>query len=513
MTKICYFFFLISFLSQTAFSQQVQGTCGVSAYDAILIKQRMLENREEWKNKMLQRNGAPVYIPVSYWLTATDNGAGRIQYKNVIDNLCCMNKLYSEFGISFYLKGMFNVNNSYIYDDPSSTLGAAYINQIMLGNKNAVNIFVTNVANAGEPGVLAYYNPQGDYIVCSDEKLNGSCSTLAHEMGHFFSLPHTFHGWEDTDYNAVTTMCTKTTPLTVYYRNTNILVEFVDRNKPGTVTGKNHCGQSADGFCDTPADYRLGFGWAGCNYTACAKDPDNVKLDPSEINLMGYFLDCLTEFTQEQKDAITKDMLSSKRNYLRAVNYTPKFNITDEVVHKTPTMGSPAVGYDTIKFDWEDVPNADYYIFDLALNTGFNLQPISYILKHSDTTLTTLKKNTTYFWRVTAYNTNSFCVVPKIISFRSPAWTVSNENIEDENISSYISQPNENELYLNIDNLQAKFITLEILNSNGQLLKSKNLQLNIGENKIQLDQQIAGLYFYRIINENRKMNTGKFIKL
>lgn len=513
MKKICYFLFLFIFLSKNSWSQQLQGTCGCNYNDNKLIKQRMLENREEWKGKMLIRGGGPVYIPITYWMIANDNGVGRIPYKNVIDHLCCMNKVYSEFGIIFYLKGVFNRNNSYIYDDPSSLLGEAYINQIMLSNKNAVNIFVANIARASDPNVLAFYSPQGDYIVTNKLYVNSDCSTIAHEIGHFFSLAHTFFGWEGTIYNDLTMTCTKPTPTVIPL--SGALVEYVDRNKPGTLPNKMNCEQAADGFCDTRADYNLGYGFMGpgCQYSGCAKDPDNVLLDPDENNFMGYFLNCIKGFSQEQKDAITKDMLSNKRNYLRAVNYTPKPEVSNQVVYITPTASSPALGYDTIKFDWEDVPNAEFYIFDLAQNNGFTLFPVSYILKHSDTTLTTLKKSTNYYWRVTAYNTNSFCEVQKIITFRSPAWTVASENIEDNSITSYVSLNSDNELTLNIENVQSKLITLEILNSNGQVLKSQKRLLSNGENKIELDQSVPGLYFYRIIGDNRKINTGKYIKL
>lgn len=81
----------------------------------------------------------------------------------------------------------------------------------------------------------------------------------------------------------------------------------MDRAKPGT-NGKLHCNQSADGFCDTPADYNLGFGFQGpgCVYTGCAKDPDNVKLDPNEANLMSYFWIVLKTFQKNKKQLLQK---------------------------------------------------------------------------------------------------------------------------------------------------------------------------------------------------------------
>jgi hypothetical protein len=513
MTKFFYLFLLTFLLVNFGFSQGVLGVCGTNAYDNYLIKQRMLENRAEWENKVLQRGGALTYIPITYWAVAKNDGSGRVPYKNIIDNICCLNStIYNSFGIFLYIKGIYDLNNTYIYDDPSSTLGKAYINQIMQANYNSVNVFVSNGVNGADAGVLAFYNPQGDYVVCGKKNLNSSCPTLGHEIGHFFSLAHTFFGWEGTIYNDLTMNCIKATPTTIPMSGE--LVEYVDRNKPGTTSGKKNCEEAADGFCDTPADYELGYGWTGgCDYNGCARDPDNVQLDPSEVNLMGYFLNCIKEFSQNQKDAILKDMLSNKRNFLRKVNYTPKAEVTDQPFYITPTNSNPAKGYDTIKFDWEDVPNADYYVFDIAENNGFNLNPKTFILTHSDTTLTNLIKNHTYYWRVTPYNSNSFCVEPRVVIFRSPAWTVASENIEINGLSSYINQlsPGESKLVITCD--QSQVVTVQILNASAQIIESRKILLNNGDNNVNLDQLIPGFYLYRIINESRNENVGKFVKL
>jgi hypothetical protein len=386
----------------------------------------------------------------------------------------------------------------------------------MLSNKNAVNIFVANIARASDPNVLAFYNPQGDYIVSNKLYIVSNCTTIGHEIGHFFSLAHTFYGWESTVYDDITLKCTKTTPTSVNLGGGNtVLVEYADRNKPGFPSSRKHCEQAADGFCDTPPDYNLGLGFPGpgCTYTGCAKDPDEVKIDPDETNLMSYFLSCIKSFSQEQKDAIIKDILSVKRSYLRLIPYTAKQEIGDQVNYITPTPAIPALGYDNIVFDWEDVPNAEYYIFDIAENTGFNLNPKTFILTHSDTVLTNLKRNANYYWRVTPYNTNSFCVVPKIITFRTPNWTVSSENIEDPTMSAYVSQANENNLNLFIRSESEKNVIVQILNVNGQILSSNTKQLISGSNSHFIQLDAPGLYFYRIISEKNKQNSGKFIKI
>ncbi len=511
MNKFFKAFALVFAFTHFGFSQGKGGFCGTSAYDNYYIKQRMLQNREEWAGKILQRGGGPYYVPVNYWLVAKSDGSGRLAFKNVIDHLCAMNKIYENLNIVFYLNSASNVNNNYIYDDPSSALGKAYINQIMLSNKNAINIFTASIANASDPNVLAFYNREGDYIVSNKNYINSDGTTIAHEVGHYFSLAHTFYGWEGTIYDDITQKCIKPTPTVLTGIGFPVDVEYVDRDRPGP-NGKKHCEVSADGFCDTPADYNLGYGWTGgCNYDGCAKDPDNVKLDPMESNFMSYFLNCIAVFTPQQKDAIIKDYLSSKRNYLRPSQaYNPLPLITDPVVYIKPTTSNQPSGYDMVSFDWEDVPNAEYYIFEVAENTGFNINAKVYILNHSDTVLTTLKAKKTYFWRVTPYNRNSFCAVPKLASFTTPSWTVASEDLDVAHKSFVtFATKQQGQLFFNSE-IKSSYI-LQLMNVHGQLIASSEIMANEGMNAVDLPLCPSGFYFYRLWDANELKFTGKFL--
>lgn len=101
MNKAFVSIILSLFLTASGFSQQLLGTCGSSLEDNLLIKQRMLENRAEWQGKLIQRGGAPSYVPVRYWLVARADGTGRLPFKNVIDNLCALNKIYASLNMVF----------------------------------------------------------------------------------------------------------------------------------------------------------------------------------------------------------------------------------------------------------------------------------------------------------------------------------------------------------------------------------------------------------------------------
>lgn len=501
-------------LCQYSYAQQLRGICGTSIEDNYEIRERMLKNRADWEGKLMPRSGAKTYIPVNYWLIAKNDGTGRLPFKNVIDNLCALNRIYADMDFVFYLNLAKNENNTAVYDDPSSTLGEAYIRAWMLANKNAINIFVASTARASDPSVLAFYNRLGDYIVSGKNYVNADGTTLAHEIGHYFSLAHTFFGWESTVYTDVTANCTKPTPSIVSLGGgITVPVEYVDREKAGS-GGKKHCAQSADGFCDTPPDYNLGLGWTGgCNYNGCAKDPDNAALDPMENNLMSYFLNCIAIYTPDQKDAILKDYLSSARNYLRRTpDYSPFPEVTDVLNYITPSDAFPPAGYDIISFDWDDVPNATHYIFEVAENTGFNINAQQYVLTHSDTTLTNLRKNKTHYWRVTPFNKNSFCLVAKLATFKTPNWTVSTDELSSDKMSSYVYSTNANEEILVIDSKLTDVFSLKILNTQGKIVEHRTVSIQHGINTINLSVTQSGLFIYQLSSNLNGMHSGKFVK-
>src|SRR5688500_10771916 len=167
------------------------------------------------KLMMIHQRGAVKYIPVTFHLVANSDSLGAIQVENVLAQLCSINEQYADQEVIFYIDRLSYIYNTAVYETPAST--AATIQMRLKKDNNSVNVFITNKADSGSgtPGeVLAYYDPQEDWIVSKKQQINGSTSTLAHEVGHFFSLPHPHAGWDcfpytDEDYgNPVTAMFT-----------------------------------------------------------------------------------------------------------------------------------------------------------------------------------------------------------------------------------------------------------------------------------------------------------------
>lgn len=110
---------------------------------------------------------------------------------------------------------------------------------------------------------------------------------LAHELGHFFGLIHTFGG-------------------SLWGQLTSELVD-----------GSN-CETSGDWICDTPADpYPHGFTVNSCQYTGTVVDANGDLYTPDTENIMSYYpFPCTNHFTVGQDDRMNA-IAQTERHYLR----------------------------------------------------------------------------------------------------------------------------------------------------------------------------------------------------
>lgn len=501
--KNFYLLSLISLLSWNyANTQATVGHCGTSIEDQLQIRDRMFQNREKMENLIFPRSGAIRYVPVNVHLVAKADGTGRSKLTSVFESLCAVNEIYLDQEIQFYVRNVNFVNNTALYDNPSSDLGASWARSISNSNRNGLNFFIAKVARAEELGVLAFYSPNGDYVVTGvhqSQLLPREAHKIAHEFGHFFSLAHTFFGWEATTYT-----CATPTPKTVSYAGSIWDVEYVDRAK--RVNGTLNCKIAADGFCDTPADYNLGFGWnGGCNYVGCAKDPDEVLLDPMERNIMGYFLSCLDSFTTEQKAAINRDYLSAGRSYLRP-NFTPLGSVVGNPVIVDPQANSVTSGFNSVKLDWEPLANATHYFIEIG-ETVLTNKNRNFLTRRTDTTLVDLLPGKKYAWRVIGYNANNFCITPSnALFFTTGQFPVATTDPQASLIyvNAYSSQANQLVLEVNIDRQSSGL--LEIFNLEGKRITSERLELESGSNTSTIYLESKGVYLYRLSTPDRVLS-------
>ena len=475
-------------------------TCGTSAETQEVMKQEMMSLRQRFGGNV-QFRGAVAYVPVCFHMVANTAGVGRASEGDVLDMLCEWNKLYESNNVElqFYLKEFNYINNTDVYEAPGGG-GVAEIRMLNNRRTNAMNVFVTNTANTSGAGTtLAFYLNtsstgvaySADWIVIKkSEATAAGGGTMAHEAGHFFSLPHTFFGWECAPF--VATTAAPCAPNSVVCNNRNQVVERSDR------TGADaNCSTAADGFCDTPADYNFGFGWNNCNWTGIAKDPLCVAVNPDETNLMGYFLSCGRIFSTEQKAAMRNNYLNlSGRQYLRNGNIIPNLVAPDAATNFSPANNGTSPFFNSIRLNWDDVPNALGYIVTIDRALSFSVDPRTFVVTSSElsvmatnTPANFLRANTAYYWKVRPYGAYKTCTAtsPAINKFTTSAATTDVTEIGGLSAFTIAPNPATNDLNITLTSERGQAANFKIINIAGQVMQTEQRELINGLSNYTLD--------------------------
>jgi len=392
---------LLGWSSLSLQAQQLNADCGVSFADGQLIKQRLMENRrlvDPAEIAAFQQSRNIKYIPVKFHIVGDGNGENTVPLSNVFAMLCDMNNDYRSQDVQFYMQGVSNsvnyFNNNTVYND-----GGSFGSQnIMFNNKSAgaINIFMSASVNNQ---VASYYTPAGDFVFVLNQMANGTSSTGTHEVGHFFTLNHTFYGWEGAD-------------VTAYEPgNAPNLINGSPVERAVRTGGSANCASAADGFCDTPADY-VSFR-DNCPYTGGVKDPLGVAVDPMESNFMSYYADaCVDSFTAEQKSAMAADILSRWNSFSAP---TPNAVVSGAgITAVAPTNGGSVELNGDITLEWTAVSNATaYYIKIERTFGGIPIETVTEKIVYGTTTATIPQADLgfprQYSWTVRPLNQLNTC--------------------------------------------------------------------------------------------------------
>ena len=457
--------------------------CGISSAD-----QASLQPDD---SPAIRARNAINYIPLKFQIIASNEGDGVVDFNNLLNNFVTLNRDFKSLGLQFYLvnKGDLTIlNNTNIHEAPRD-----FPSEIQaLKDPKAVNVFVTkNTYEASNGGtILAYYTKEGDHIVEDNSKV-GNNSTLTHEMGHFFSLPHTFFGWEDDPYDEAK------------HGNPASLTTAPSYGAKVELMDKSNCSTSADKICDTPPDYNFGYTASGCNFNKKIRDSNGDTILTMKNNFMSYFSNCTDfAFTEGQGNAMQNNYSSSFRNYLRST-YEPT---TDSIEGNTkllaPINAQRVEAYNYVDFMWTEVPNATRYYIEVTDGK----EVFRGIALTNAYAFTNLKPNKNYVWKVRPYN-ESFANSKTIInSFKTgSSTTATNELTGVKNFAQIFPNPMQSgtSLGLKVQTGLSGTYKLLVFNSIGQEVFSRNINLSLGENQMLIDglSLDQGAYFLRLLNE------------
>lgn len=345
---------------------------------------------------------AIIYVPIQYHIVGTDSGGGYYSVKDLLAVHCALNDRYAHSQIQFFMYAP----PHYIRNTRYYTMSDNNVDRDMKNGNNVSNIcnvyIVQNCISSGT-SVCGYatfpgFGRQG--IVVAKSCSGATSTTLAHEMGHFLGLPHTFSGWEGR---------TSADPAT---------------NSDEFVNGTN-CASRGDRFCGTPADF-ISDRW-GCPYIGSKVDFNgdlyNTVLD--ETLFMSYSSDaCQNRFSNDQ-EAEMNNVRRTSRSSMDA------YTVPSVVTPATTTLVSPASGATSVapftSLIWNKVSDATHYHVLMSTVPSFNFNNlVDTIVADTTYRLHGINTGTTYYWKILPMTLGATCgTYSTTNSFTTSAFTAS----------------------------------------------------------------------------------------
>lgn len=436
----------------------------------------------EWQasyNGSGTRGSDLIYVPLKVHIVGNDEGGGRLTLRTLYTDICNLNEQFAPTGFYFYIFGDIDyINNSDYYEH--DWLAGAY----MFAENNVTNL--VNIYFVGDPaGNCGYFSPSGNAIAVANSCAGTSNTTIAHELGHFFSLPHTFYGWE---------------------------FGLPDIDDQEQVDGDN-CTTAADGFCDTPPDY-LPERWS-CFTLPVFTDPDGVEFSPDETLYMSYSSDeCQNRFSEEQQEAMIDNINGPRAGLLTwepisvadvesAELLSPEDNITNLFSNYT-------------ELSWSSVENALGYELIVSLTPTFTA--ISANIFTTDTTviLTELAPEKTYRWKVRVIVEGNTCEdYTEYRTFSTGAETLAND-LTDLESDGWMVFPNPvaagSGLMVKAENTWQSGDLLQVFNNGGQLIWQEQPGVGAQQHMIATNNWPTGMYLVRMTMDGLVSSSPVFVQ-
>lgn len=310
---------------------------------------------------------ATKFVPIKIHIIGNNQGLGYYAVSSLLQTLCELNERFTPVGFHFFLADSISyINNDDFY---RGDIDAIYTNADGYKLNGAVNVFFHGV---GMQWCGVYFGGL-DVVFIKNSCQGPNATTLAHELGHFFGLPHTFYGWEGG--------------------NTPGEIEKIDLT---------NCRTAGDGFCDTKADY-VSSRW-GCPLPYVLKDPNNVLFRPDSSMYMSYSSDyCQSRFSAEQMEAMRADL--NTRN-IEATSAELSKLPPPQKIGPLPQQKGVNAKYATLQ--WNKIPGAMAYHVQVARFGDWSILNFDKLV-FDTTAVASLFGTWPYAWRVRAITAGNTC--------------------------------------------------------------------------------------------------------
>jgi len=246
-------------------------------------KYELTYRAEALKKKYANPATAATNIPILIHMFVSGSASNTLTLAKIHQEIDTTNYYYQSAGLFFYEcmpPDIINDDSLFDFDgynEETTIITSHYV-------PNVINLYFPNTVSLGTVQVCGYsYFPPSDDVAFIASTCGANGSTLAHEIGHYFGLPHT-HGFGSSS---------------------NELVN-----------GSN-CLTEGDFICDTPADPTLSSANVStlCVYTGTVTDGNSMTYSPDTKNIMSYSRKyCRDQFTAGQNSVVNSTYLSDRTN-------------------------------------------------------------------------------------------------------------------------------------------------------------------------------------------------------